>query len=75
MSVSGYSIQHDREVQEYKQRRAIAKAAEKVRKQQEKILREQEQLKRLMALQQAEEMGIGKFGYPSKVCYRVVKSG
>ena len=41
MSVTGYSVQHDYEVQEYNQRRTAWKASEKARKQQEKLLREQ----------------------------------
>jgi hypothetical protein len=61
MSVSGYSVQHDFEVQEYNRRRAAWKASEKKRKQEEKSLRIQAKAAREAALQQAKDLGIGEF--------------
>jgi hypothetical protein len=62
MSVSGWSVQYDPEVQEYNQRRAAWKASEKKRKQEERFLREQVKVNDKQAsLQQAEDLGLGKF--------------
>ncbi|ETI23186.1 hypothetical protein G647_04983 [Cladophialophora carrionii CBS 160.54] len=60
MSVSGYSVQHDFEVQEYNKRRAAWKASEKKRKQEEKSLRAQAKAAREPALQQAKGLGGGE---------------
>ncbi|OCT54893.1 hypothetical protein CLCR_03185 [Cladophialophora carrionii] len=60
MSVSGYSVQHDAEVQEYNKRRAAWKASEKKRKQEEKSLRAQAKAAREAALQQTKGLGGGE---------------
>ena len=66
MSVTGYSVQHDFEVQEYNQRRAAYKASEKKRKQEEKFLRQQEKATRQGALHQAADLGISESQEPSR---------
>ncbi|KIW71432.1 hypothetical protein PV04_03601 [Phialophora macrospora] len=60
MPVSGYSVQHDIEVQEYNRRRAAWKESEKKRKQEEKSLRMQAKAAREAALQQVKDLGIGR---------------
>ncbi len=57
MSVQGYSVSQDGEVQEYNLRRAAYKASEKTRKQEQKRLREQANATREAALKQA---GLGR---------------
>ena len=58
MLVSGYSVQHDPEVQEYNARRAAWKASEKERKQREKVLREQGRSTRKSAVTGAESRSL-----------------
>jgi hypothetical protein len=60
MSVSGFSVQHDLQVQEYNKLRAAWKESEKKRKQEESLRREQEKLSRQAALRLADDSGIGE---------------
>ncbi|EXJ62957.1 hypothetical protein A1O7_03401 [Cladophialophora yegresii CBS 114405] len=60
MSVSGFSVQHDFEVQEYNKRRATWKESEKKRKEEVKLLRVQAKAIREAALQQLKVLGVGE---------------